>query len=265
MSVQGPLASVRHTVKTIQAMRDRDEKIAMLTAYDAITASLVESSGTDLILVGDSVGNTLLGYDSTVPVTLADMIHHTRAVVRGTQKALVIMDLPFGTTTTSVRALNNGARALQETGCQAVKIEGGTRMAHAVEKLVQAGIPVMGHIGLEPQSVNALGGYSKKGKTSDEARALIQSAKDLQNAGAFSLVLELVVPELATEITQSLSIPTIGIGSGSGCSGQVLVINDLIGLSVKPVPKFAKPRADVASVIRESVKAYVEGVRRGES
>ncbi|MBL7713941.1 MAG: 3-methyl-2-oxobutanoate hydroxymethyltransferase [Bdellovibrionales bacterium] len=265
MSVQGPLPTLRNTVKTIQAMRDRGEKIAMLTAYDAITASLVETSGTDLILVGDSVGNTLLGYDTTVPVTLSDMIHHTRAVVRGTHKALVVMDLPFGTTTTSTRALNSSAKALQESGCQAVKLEGGTRVAKTVEKLVQAGIPVMGHIGLEPQSVNALGGYGKKGKTSDEAKALIQSAKDLQNAGAFSLVLELVIPEIAAEITETLKIPTIGIGSGNDCSGQVLVINDLIGLSVRPIPKFAKPRADVASTIRQAVQAYVQSVRRGES
>lgn len=233
----------------------------MLTAYDAITASILGQAGIDLLLVGDSLGNVVLGYDTTIPVTLDDMIRHTAAVVRGTERPLVICDLPFGVATDPESALRASIRILQETGCQAVKLEGGAWAAPVVHRLVGQGIPVMAHIGLTPQSIHQLGGYYRHGKTEEEAGALLDAAISLQNAGAFAIVLECVMPELAAKITQRLEIPTIGIGSGPSCSGQVLVVNDLIGLSVKPAPSFAKPRARVAEIIAQAAQAFIEEVK----
>ncbi len=233
----------------------------MLTAYDTTMAALLEQAGVDLILVGDSLGNVILGFDSTIPVKLDDMIRHTAAVVRGTRRAFVVADLPFGCASDPETALRSAIRLFQETGCHAVKLEGGSAFAPTVRRLVEQGIPVMAHIGLTPQAVHQQGGYRTHGKNPREIETLLQSARDLAEAGAFALVLECVTSELAREITELLPVPTIGIGSGPHCSGQVLVINDLIGLSVAPPPKFATPRADVASVIRGAVREFVTDVR----
>jgi len=251
----------RLTLRDLQRKRTAGEKIAMLTAYDAITAAVLDRSGIDLILVGDSLGNVVLGFENTIPVTMDDMVRHTAAVVRGTRQAVVILDLPFGTTTDPETALRHAVRAFQETGCQAVKLEGDERVATIVRKLTDNGIPVMAHIGLTPQSVHQLGGYYRHGKTSPEIERLKRSALALQDAGAFALVLECVVDQLASEITELLSIPTIGIGSGSGCAGQVLVINDLIGLSVQPQPSFARRRADVAGIIENCAREFIADVK----
>lgn len=259
MSVQN--ATVRLTVKDIRKLYEERTRLSMLTSYDAVMAQLVDRTGCEMILVGDSVGNTVLGYENTIPVTLEDMIRHTSAVVRGSNRALVILDLPFGTTTTPEVTLASAVRALKESGCQAVKLEGGASMAPTISKLTQAGIPVMAHIGLMPQSIHQLGGYSLHGKTEEQAKFLMQDAMAIQAAGAFSVVLECVVPAVAEQITATLKIPTIGIGSGNVCSGEVRVIHDLIGLSTKPAPKFAKPMANVAQTIEEVARGFVEETR----
>ena len=251
----------RLTIRDIHALRRRGEKLAMLTAYDYVTAGLVDQAGVEIILVGDSLGNVVLGYETTLPVTLDDMIRHASAVYRGTTRALVVCDLPFGTAKDPETALRSAIAVLQQTGCQAVKIEGGAAAVPTIARLVEQGIPVMGHIGLTPQAVHQLGGYYRHGKDAPAAQELIAAARELQKAGAFAIVLEFIVPELAAEITQLLDIPTIGIGSGPDCAGQVLVINDLIGLNVRPVPGFAKPKADVASIIRQAVGEYVAEVK----
>ena len=255
----------RLTIKNIQALKQAGEKIAMLTSYDYVTAALVDQAGVELILVGDSLGNVVLGFDTTIPVTLDDMIRHTAAVVRGSNRALVICDLPFGIATDPESALKASIRVFQETGCQAVKLEGGLEAAPVVRRLVTQGIPVMAHIGLTPQSIHQLGGYARHGKSDAEALYLRDSAMELQKAGAFAIVLECVMPKLTAEITAALSVPTIGIGSGEECSGQVLVVNDLIGLGVRPAPKFAKPRAQIGETICSAVKEYVEAVKQGRT
>ena len=251
----------RLTTRDIQALRRGGEKIAMLTAYDHVMAGLLDQAGIEMILVGDSLGNVVLGHETTLPVTLEDMIRHAAAVYRGTARALVICDLPFGTASDPETALRSAVAVLQRTGCQAVKIEGGATAAPIIARLVEQGIPVMGHIGLTPQSVHQLGGYYRHGKGAAAAKKLIDAALALQAAGAFAIVLEVVVPELAAEITRQLDIPTIGIGSGSDCSGQVLVVNDLIGLNVQRVPSFVVPKADVAAVIRRAVGEYIAEVK----
>ncbi|KFL29698.1 hypothetical protein JP75_19025 [Devosia riboflavina] len=251
----------RLTIRDIHALRERGENIAMLTAYDHVTAGLLDQSGIDILLVGDSLGNVVLGHETTLPVTLADMIRHAGAVQRGSSRALVVCDLPFGTATDPETALHSAIAVLQETGCQAVKIEGGAWAAPITARLVQQGIAVMAHIGLTPQAVHQLGGYYRHGKSDAEARQLIEAAQAHQEAGAFAIVLEFIVPELAAEISRLLDIPTIGIGSGPDCTGQVLVINDLIGLGICPPPSFAKPKADVASIVREAVAAYIAEVK----
>lgn len=251
----------RLTIRDIHALRRSGEKIAMLTAYDHVTAGLVDQAGVEIILVGDSLGNVVLGYETTLPVTLDDMIRHAGAVYRGTTRAMVVCDLPFGTARDTETALGSAIAVLQQTGCQAVKIEGGAAAAPTIARLVEQGFPVMGHIGLTPQAVHQLGGYYRHGKDAPAAQDLIAAARELQQAGAFAIVLEFIVPEVAGEITRLLDIPTIGIGSGPGCAGQVLVINDLIGLNVRPVPGFAKPKADVASIIRQAVGEYVAEVK----
>lgn len=255
----------RLTTRDIRAMHRRGEKIAMLTAYDHVMAGLVDQAGVEIILVGDSLGNVVLGHETTLQVTLGDMIRHAAAVYRGTERALLVCDLPFGTATDSETALRSAIAVLQQTGCQAVKIEGGAAAAPAISRLVEQGIPVMGHIGLTPQAVHQMGGYYRHGTNAAGAKELIAAAQQLQAAGAFAIVLEFIVPELAAEITRSLDIPTIGIGSGTDCAGQVLVINDLIGLNVQPVPSFAKPKADVASIIRAAVGEYVAEVKSSSS
>jgi 3-methyl-2-oxobutanoate hydroxymethyltransferase len=253
---------MRVNILKLQEMKRAGEKIAMLTAYDYSTAKLVDEAGVHLILVGDSLGMVVLGHDSTVPVSLDDMLHHTRAVVRGTKQALVIGDMPFMTYQVNANdALRNAGRFLQETGCQAVKLEGGVHMAPTVKRIVECGIPVMGHIGLTPQSINQLGGHRVQGKTPETARKLLEDALALEQAGAFAIVLELVPAQLAQLITQRLKIPTIGIGAGQYCDGQVLVINDMLGLFTDFVPKHTRQYLKLADTIRAALSEYVTDVQ----
>ena len=247
----------RNTVRTIQSLRDRGEPIAVLTAYDVVMASLLDECGVDIALVGDSLANVVLGYETTLPVTLDDMIRHTAAVVRGSSRALVVCDLPFGATIDVHTAVSASVRVLKETGCQGVKLEGGARVAPIVQRIVEEGIPVMAHIGLTPQSVHRLGGYAMHGKAEAEADSLLESARALQDAGAFAVVLECVVPAVARRITEAIAIPTIGIGSGPDCAGQVLVSNDLLGWGVRPPPRFVTPLADLRNAAGEAIREYV--------
>jgi 3-methyl-2-oxobutanoate hydroxymethyltransferase len=251
----------RLSVTDIGRMYADGQRIAMLTVYDYPTARLLDEAGIPMLLVGDSVRN-MLGYDSEIRVTMADMLHHTAAVVRGTQRALVVADLPFLSYATPEEALDNAGRFLQEAGAQAVKLEGGVPSARATETIVRAGIPVMGHIGLTPQAINAIGGFRVQGKTKDKARSLLADALAIQESGAFSIVLELVPEQLAAEITSRLRIPTIGIGAGAGCSGQVQVLPDLLGLSDWR-PKHAKAYADLRGTILEAARAYAADVAAG--
>jgi 3-methyl-2-oxobutanoate hydroxymethyltransferase len=251
----------RVSVTDIARMYHDGERIAMLTAYDYPTAKLLDEAGIPMLLVGDSVRN-VLGYDSEIRVTLADMLHHTAAVVRGAERALVVGDMPFLTYPTPEEAVENAGRFLQEAGAQAVKLEGGVRSARTTESIVRAGIPVMGHIGLTPQAINTIGGFRVQGKTRETARSLLADALAIQEAGAFAIVLELVPEQLAAEITARLRIPTIGIGAGAGCSGQVQVLPDLLGYSSWR-PKHAKAYADLRATILEAARAYAADVAAG--
>ena len=237
-------------------------RIAMLTAYDYPTAKILDEAGIPMLLVGDSLGQVILGYESTVRVTMAEMVHHTKAVVRGTASALIVADMPFLSYATPEEAVENAGTFLREAGAQAVKVEGGVRTARVIEALVSAGIPVMGHIGLTPQTINTIGKIRVQGKTRDQARSLIGDALAVQEAGAFSMVLELVPEQLAAAITERLRIPTIGIGAGAGCSGQVQIITDLIGLG-DFIPRHAKPYAQVRATIRKAATAYAAEVVAG--
>lgn len=255
---------MRVTISEIKQMKQKKEKVVMLTAYDYSTAKLVDEAGIPLILVGDSLGMVLLGYDSTIPVTMDEMIHHTKAVVRGSKHALVIGDMPFMTYHTSASdALRNVARFMQEGGCQAVKLEGGVVVAETVKRIVDCGIPVMGHIGLTPQAIHQLGGHKVQGKTPEAAERLLADARALEQAGAFAVVLELVPAPLSKLITQKLSIPTIGIGAGPDCDGQVQVISDLLGLFSDFVPKHAKQYAKLAGTIKGAIADYIAEVKAG--
>ena len=252
---------MRVTITDIKQMKSRKEKIVVITAYDYSTAKLVEESGIPVILVGDSLGNVVLGYDSTIPVTMEDMIHHTKAVVRGTKNALVVGDMPFMTYHPSVSdAMKNAARFLQEGGAQAVKLEGGEVAAETVKRLVDCGIPVMGHIGLTPQFIHQLGGFKAQGKTTEAAAKLLRDAIALQKAGAFSVVLELVPYLLAKLISEKLDIPTIGIGAGPYCDGQVQVINDVFGTS-DYVPRHSKKYVDLPRLIKKALVNYRDEVK----
>ncbi len=255
---------MRITIGELKEMKQRGEKIPMLTAYDYSTAKLIDEAGVPLILVGDSLGMVVLGYESTIPVTMEEMLHHTKAVVRGTERALVVGDLPFMTYHTGVEdALRNAARFIQEGGAQAVKLEGGENVADKVRKLVECGIPVQGHIGLTPQSVHQLGGFKVVGKTPEAAVCLLKDAKALEEAGAFSIVLESVPAPLSRLITERVAIPTIGIGAGAYCDGQVQVISDLLGLFTDFVPKHAKQYARLAEIIKAAVADYIAEVQAG--
>ena len=255
---------MRVTINEIKQMKRREEKIPMLTAYDYSTAKLVDEAGVPLILVGDSLGMVILGYETTIPVTMDEMIHHTKAVVRGTKRALIIGDMPFMTYHTSISdALCNAARFIQEGGAQAVKLEGGEVVAETVRRIVNCGIPVMGHIGLTPQSIYQLGGFKVQGKTPEAAGRLIRDACALDEAGAFSIVLEAVPAPLSKLITQKVSVPTIGIGAGPDCDGQVQVINDILGLFTEFVPKHAKQYAKLAEIIRTALTDYATEVKAG--
>lgn len=252
----------RVTTPTLQEMKRSGSKIAMATAYDYPSARVVDEAGTDIILVGDSLGMVVLGYDNTLRVTLEEMIHHGKAVVRGSKRAMVVIDLPFMTYQVSKEeAVRNAGRAVQETGAPAVKLEGGAGMAKTVGRIVRAGIPVIGHIGLTPQSVGRLGGYVVQGKDEQIARQLIKDALALQAAGACSIVLEAVPWQLAQLITEQLAIPTIGIGAGAHCDGQVLVYHDILGLQTDIRPKFVKQYGAFFSPMAEAVRSYVNEVK----
>lgn len=254
----------RVTPGDLQAMKRRGERIPMLTAYDFPTARILEAVGVPMILVGDSVGTALLGFDTTIPVTLDDVIHHCRAVTRATTHALVVADMPFMTYHPSPEeALRNAARLLQEGGAQAVKLEGGSVVIETVRRLVDCGIPVQGHLGLTPQSVYQLGGHRLQGRTEAAAQKILDDARRLEDAGAFSLVLELVPAPLARSITEALSIPTIGIGAGPFCDGQVQVITDLLGLDPTFKPRHVRRYASLAEIIHDAVQAYVSDVQTG--
>jgi 3-methyl-2-oxobutanoate hydroxymethyltransferase len=250
------------TIADIREMKQKREKIPMLTAYDYVTAKMIDESGVPLILVGDSLGMVMLGYESTIPVTMDEMIHHTKAVVRGAKKALVVGDMPFMTYHISVSdALRNAGRFIQEAGAQAVKLEGGEVVAETVRRLVGCGIPVMGHIGLTPQSIHQLGGFKVRGKGLEEARKLLNDARILEEAGAFAIVLECTPAPLSRLVTEKLAIPTIGIGAGPDCDGQVQVISDLLGLYTEFVPKHAKQYAKLAGESKTAVSSYISEVK----
>lgn len=254
------MGSVTPEVPQLRAMKQRGERIAMLTAYDYPTARLLDESGVDVILVGDSVGMVVLGYPDTTLVTMDEMVHHTRAVARGATRAFILADMPYRSYETCEDAVAN-ARLLIEAGAHAVKLEGGQPRVPQIRALVAAGIPAMAHIGMMPQNVRLEGGYRIKGKTPEQADALLADASAVEAAGAFGILLELVVPEVARRITASVEIPAVGIGAGLDCDGQVLVLHDLIGLFPWFTPKFAKPRAQVAEQIRTAVGEYLAATK----
>jgi 3-methyl-2-oxobutanoate hydroxymethyltransferase len=255
---------MRTTQGDLQKMRDDGEKIAIVTCYDASFASLLEKAGVDILLVGDSLGNVLQGEETTLPVTLGDMIYHTRCVVRGSGKAFIMVDMPFGTSQVSPQHTFENAAALMAAGANMVKIEGGSIMAETIEFLTQRGIPVCAHIGLTPQSVNQLGGYKVQGKTDSEAERLLKDAVALENAGAGMLLMEVVPASLASQVTQTLSIPTIGIGAGMDCSAQVLVLYDMLGIYSGKKARFMKNFLTGTGSIHEAVENYVRAVKARE-
>ena len=246
-------------------MKDKGEKIAMLTAYDYTSARIIDQAGIPLIMVGDSLGMVVLGYESTIPVTMNEMLHHIRAVTKGTRQALVIGDMPFMSYHISTEdALRNAARFIQEGSAQAVKLEGGQAVADRIKSIVACGIPVMGHIGLTPQSRHQLGGFKAQGKTLEAARKLLADARAVEDAGAFAIVLETIPAPLASIISQRISIPTIGIGAGIGCDGQVQVISDILGLFTDFVPKHTKKYASIADIMSSAIAEYHKEVKAGE-
>ncbi len=248
----------------LKAMKQRGEKIAMLTAYDALMARLLERAGIDVLLVGDSVGMVLLGYETTLPVTLEAMVHHAHAVSRGAERALIIADMPFLTYQVNAdEALRNAGRLIQEGGAQGVKIEGGGTVAGTAARLVEAGIPVMGHLGLIPQSVNQLGGYRRQARSKGDAERLLEDARALERAGVFAIVLECIPADVARVVTAELEIPTIGIGAGPYCDGQVLVSHDALGLTPEAAPSFVKQFAHLGALVTEGAKAYIHEVKEG--
>lgn len=256
---------MKNTVATLVAMKARGEKISMLTAYDYTTARLVGESGVNAILVGDSLGQVILGYPSTIAVTVEDMIHHGAAVVRGAGDAFVVVDMPFMSYQISPEeALRNAGRIMKQTGCGAVKLEGGAEIAPVITKLVAAGIPVMAHIGMMPQHMNQYGGFKMQGKSAPAANRILEDAVAVECAGAFAVVLECIPAGLASRITERLSIPTIGIGAGAACDGQVLVNQDMLGMFADFRPKFVRRFADVGETMREAFRAYDAAVKSGE-
>jgi 3-methyl-2-oxobutanoate hydroxymethyltransferase len=249
--------------KTLAA-NSANKKITCLTAYDYPTARLMDEAGVDVVLVGDSVAMVALGHDSTLPLTLDESLHHTKAVRRGVQRALVVADMPYGSYHGEIsEAVRNAMRFVKEAGAEAVKVEGGERRLELIARLTEAEIPVMGHVGLTPQSVNALGGYRVQGKTPGTAEQLLRDARSVEAAGAFAIVLEAMPRELASEITRTLQIPTIGIGAGPDCDGQVLVLHDMLGLTFQGTPKFARRYANVGEIISNAVREYCADVHNG--
>ena len=255
---------MRKTLSEIRSMKTEGKKISMLTAYDSSMASLLSSCEVDMLLVGDSLGMVMLGYESTVPVTMDEMLHHAKAVRRGAPDTFIIGDMPFGAYHTGERdAVRNGIKLLKEAGCDAVKLEGGLAMCGVVRALVSAGVPVMAHIGLTPQTASQLGGYKVQGKGLDDARRLLAEAKGLEEACAFGVLIECIPDKLAQVISESISIPTIGIGAGCNCDGQVLVTHDLLGMFDKFTPKFVKKYTDLSPVIKKSIQQYNTEVKAG--
>lgn len=253
---------MKNTISTFKKAKDKGEKLTMLTAYDYSTAKLIDSSGINGILVGDSLGMVCLGYKDTLSVTMEDMIHHISAVTRGTENALVVGDMPFMSYQASIYdAVVNAGRLIKEGEAQAVKLEGGDTVIEQIKAIVKAQIPVMGHIGLTPQSVNMFGGFKVQGKNEKAAKELIDAAKRIEEAGAFSIVLECVPAKLAEIITKEVSIPTIGIGAGAGCDGQILVYQDMLGMFSDVSPKFVKKFANVGQVMQEAFRAYIKEVK----
>ena len=255
---------MRVTINDLLEMKRRGEKIPMLTAYDYTSAQLLEAAGIPLVLVGDSLGQVVLGYDSTLPVTMEDMLHHVKSVVRGTRKAHVVVDMPFMSYQADPSdAIRNAGRMLQEGGAQSVKLEGGRHVAGTVVRIVEVGIPVMGHIGLTPQAVNQLGGYKVQGKSIAAAVELMEDARALEEAGVYAMVLEGVPAPLASMITDRVAVPTIGIGAGVGCDGQVQVLHDFLGLYTDFVPKHARRYAELGEAIKRAATEYIADVREG--
>jgi len=258
------MANAKVTIGDLQKKMQAGQKITMMTAYDYPTASLVDQAEIDTILVGDSLGMVVLGYDSTVPVTMDEMIHHCKAVCRGTSSAFVIGDMPFMSYQVSIeKAVENAGRFIKEAGCECVKLEGGTEMVPVVEAITTAGIPVCAHIGLTPQTATKLSGFKVQGKDAEGARKLVQSARDLEKAGAFMIVLECIPDPVAKKITDALTIPTIGIGAGKDCDGQVLVYHDLVGLFERFTPKMVKQYVNLAPRIRDALVQYKQEVEDG--
>jgi 3-methyl-2-oxobutanoate hydroxymethyltransferase len=251
-------------VRDVRAFKDRGERFAMLTAYDALTAGLIDEAGIPLILVGDTLGMVMLGYDSTVPVSMDEMIHHTSAVRRGVRNALIVGDMPFMSYQASIEeGMRNAGRFLKEGGANVVKLEGAGRTLDLVHRLTDSGIPVMGHLGLTPQSVNQIGGYRVQGRSDEQAHRILQDAKDLEAAGIFSLVLEAVPTLLAKEVTETVSVPTIGIGAGPHTDGQVLVYHDFLGITSGPAPRFVKRYANVGDEIKRAAAEFAREVAEG--
>ncbi|MHC1738349.1 MAG: 3-methyl-2-oxobutanoate hydroxymethyltransferase [Ignavibacteriaceae bacterium] len=261
MSTQGQFRKV--TTKTFMLMKQKGIKIAALTAYDYITAKLLDQAGIDLLLVGDSLSNVFQGNETTLPVTMDEMIYHTKAVTKGIQRSMVIVDMPFMSYQLSVdEAFRNAGRIMKETAAGGVKLEGGERVAETVKKITEAGIPVMGHIGLTPQSIHQFGSYRERGKTDEEASEIMKDAKILEEAGAFAIILEKIPAELAKKVTESVKIPTIGIGAGIHCDGQILVVSDMLGLNKEFHPRFVRYYANLADDIEKGVGQYVQDVRK---
>ena len=255
---------MKKTVSTLQQAKENGQKITMLTAYDYSTAKLMDEAGIDMILVGDSLGNVILGYEDTISVTMEDMIHHGAAVSRGVKETMVVVDMPFMSYQISVEeAVTNAGRLMKEGRANAVKLEGGKSVCPQIKAVTQAGIPVVAHLGLTPQSINALGGYKVQGKSEDAAKKLLEDALAVQEAGAFALVLECVPTKLASLITKKLTIPTIGIGAGNECDGQVLVYQDMLGMFSDYVPKFVKQFAQVGEIMKKAFSDYKEEVASG--
>lgn len=253
------------TTASLRKMKAAGEKIAMLTAYDYSMASLVDASGMDVILVGDSATNVMAGNMTTLPMTLEEMIYHARCVVRGVQRAFVVADMPFGYYQGDANAaLHNAVRLMKESGCEGVKLEGGAEIRESIEKILSAGIPVMGHLGLTPQSVNKFGGYGIRAKEDAEAERLLSDAKMLEELGCFAIVLEKIPSELARKVAESVSIPVIGIGAGNGVDGQVLVVNDMLGMNKGFAPKFLRHYADLATVINDAFTRYIADVKSSD-
>ena len=260
MSVHSEIKKI--TTETLRKMKFDDDKITMITAYDFTTAKMVDAGGVDAVLVGDSAANVMAGHETTLPITLDQMIYHTQCVVRGIDRALVVADLPFGTYQSNPeKALESAVRMMKEGGAHSIKIEGGEEIADSIKKIVNAGIPVMGHLGLTPQSIYQFGTYKVRAKQDEEAEKLISDAKLLEELGCFALVLEKIPAELAKRVTESISIPTIGIGAGAGCDGQVLVYHDMVGMNKGFSPKFLRRYLDLYTEITGAVANYVKDVK----